>query len=226
MTKQMQIALGLLLALASILAPVIAQPHMAPAILLHGPTGVLAIVALFVCAAMAVRARRNPAGNGARHPAGMTVALAAVGFALFTLWRFVDYRHAAAIRAHGERSDATVVSIYTDSCGRNGCSINVAYSFTPDGGVAAGQERRGYARLTSDRYPNDWRLVAARNSGHVPIAYDRNDPRVSRLNFADSAFAGDPWRGFAVAELILGGGLGVGVLLTLAFARRKAGPGA
>jgi len=104
-----------------------------------------------------------------------------------------NYQRLSGIHQHGERSEATVDTIYR-RCGRHGCSLYVQYHFSaslPGGGRIAESAGEGYIGRES---PDNALFAYARNTGHVPIAYDLNNVQNSALNFGNSAISGDQAR--------------------------------
>lgn len=192
--------LGLSAALIPMLTPIIFHPSTAAAVLLHGSTGAALGTTAFVTAIVVFIVKRRASDNGSggtpKLPRRQVFALLSfVMLALFlamTAGDFAEYRRLVAIQQHGGRAEADVVRIYTDGCGRSSCSIDVEYRYAlPTPPLATPVQVTGYGYLTSDRHPDDARLVHARDSGHVPIAYDTRNPQVSAINFDDGVFKDD-----------------------------------
>jgi hypothetical protein len=84
------------------------------------------------------------------------------------------------------------VQIYSSECGRNGCLIDVEYKYKPDiSWTSTTSEEIGFGHLADSRFPDDPRLLYAREHHSVPIAYDTLNPQKSALNFNDSVLQSD-----------------------------------
>jgi hypothetical protein len=191
--------------------PILSNPSSASAILLHGDVGFIGAAVLAVWGIIVV-ARRLSANVDMNSPSsrfaffGKFLALfCTVFFALLIMWARNEEHTEVKIQANGQRVMADVVRIYTGSCGKRSCSINVEYAFTPSSETGAGSQAiHGYAQLgTSDR-SNAPNLVYARTNQHVPVAYEVDHPQVSALNFNDDVFRIDHSRRYLSTVRLFG----------------------
>jgi len=125
--------------------------------------------------------------------------------AIFTavlIWQASDCLKALDLQKRGQRTEATVIRIYTAGCGRSGCSLDAEFSYisAKDGLRYIG---RGY--LANDRHPDDSDLAYARSYGTAPVVYDPARPHVVELNFNDRVFRNHPTKVFlSIIELVGG----------------------
>lgn len=218
--RNVWIVLAVLLALAPELIPVLVHPDAAGKILLHGGAGFTLLLTGAVLGGLFWLKRsvdaRKAAGDpdetaqkrrsldiAARVTYGVVIAcgLGMIAFMATTSLKL------AQIQRHGARADAEVVDIFTGTCSKHGCSMEVQYRFVPAG--RGGAPIIGYSYLANSRDPDNPRWIAAETTGHVPIAYDTTDPTVSALNFNDSVFRVDHLRATEIAMLMIGGLWGV-----------------
>lgn len=174
--------------------PILSNPSSASAILLHGTLGLVCIVCIALWGIVIV-ARRLGANVDPNSPSSRFAFLAkffalfcSVFFILSAIWLRSQEHAEIKIQTNGQRVMADVVRIYTGSCGKHSCSINVEYTFTPTSGTGGSQLIHGYADLGTSNRPNDPNLVYARTNQRVPIAYEVDHPQVSALNFNDDVF--------------------------------------
>jgi hypothetical protein len=175
--------------------PILSNPSAASAILFHGHVVQIGIAMLAVWAT-AVVARRWSANVDTSNPMSRFVffvkfsALFCGGlFLLVVIWLRSQEHTEIKIQLHGQRAMADVVRIYTGSCGRRSCSVNVEYVFTPTSKTGEpSQPTHGYAQLSTNNRSNDPDVVYARTQHHVPIAYEVDHPQWSALNFNDDIF--------------------------------------
>ena len=195
---KMGVMLGALLGLVPVLLPVLLEPSTAGAVLLHGSTGITLVLVVGLVGLISFIAKRQRSVDGQPSDKvrklsrvqliGLFAAILLAVFGSVFVGQFLEYRSLVAIEQHGHRAAADVVRIYTDGCGRSSCSIKVEYRYAP---APAATPLIGYGYLASDRHPDDPRLLQARATGHVPIAYDVAAPARSALNFDDSVFKVD-----------------------------------
>ena len=120
---------------------------------------------------------------------GASLALAVVAAPMVlvlvptVIWAARDCAKTLDLQKYGIRTEATVTRIYTDGCGRSGCSLDAQFSF-----VANGRTVSGHGYLASDRNLDDADLIYAKTRGTVPVAYDVRRPAVVGLNFRDWVF--------------------------------------
>jgi hypothetical protein len=93
-----------------------------------------------------------------------------------------------ALQKHGRATDARVVRVYTDSCGKNGCSENVEYTYNPQ---PDGPIYHGYSYIANSRSRYDPDLLFAETRHTVPIVYNTEKPGISSLNFRNRIFTQD-----------------------------------
>jgi hypothetical protein len=175
--------------------PILTNPGSASAVLLHGDAGIVGVL-VFAMVGMAVLFRHLNARVDANNPgsrfaffAKFLAAFCAVFFIILVVWLGGKERTEVRIQRNGQRAMADVVRIYTGSCGKRSCSIDVEYAFTPVSETSgASQPLHGYAQLGTSSYRNDPDVVYARANQHVPIAYEIDHPQVSALNFNDDVF--------------------------------------
>ncbi len=122
---------------------------------------------------------------------GVYVVVMLAVFAIIIFSDYLPYRKLVAIQQHGGRADGTVDSIYVAGCGRSGpCTLGVRYHYS-----APAPEHGGSIQLMGDELlgpdrSDDPYYVYASSKGHVPIAFDSEQPQESALNFDDSVFTG------------------------------------
>jgi hypothetical protein len=137
-------------------------------------------------------------------------------FTAIVVWQALDCMKSLELQKSGRATEASVIRIYTSSCGKSGCSLNVEYSFTPLSAQGVAQiVYRGYEYIGSSRQPNDPNLIYARTNRTVPIVYDVDNPETSKLNFGNRVFAKDPVAEMLTFVGIFGGILGLGALIFL-----------
>lgn len=188
------ILLGVLVGLFSIIGiPLLADPSSAYDIIFHGDVGFIAplSIALVATALLVKRMNARTASDGRKSPLAFYALFFGLIFAVlffgFTSLVSNKNRIEANIQRNGLRANADVVRIYTASCGKRSCSIDVEYAFTPSGETAAASKPiHGYADLGD--HPDDPRVIYARTNKQVPIAYEVGHPEVSALNFDDDVF--------------------------------------
>ncbi|GLQ47809.1 hypothetical protein GCM10007862_28600 [Dyella lipolytica] len=175
--------------------PILSNPSSASAILLHGDVGFVCIALLAIMGVVVVT-RRLSAKVDLNDPmskfaffAKFLALFCTVFFVLMAIWLRNQERTEVKIQLNGQRAMADVVRIYTGSCGKRSCSINVEYAFTPTSETSGvSQPIHGYAQLGTSNRPNDPDVVYAKTNQHVPIAYEVDHPQVSALNFNDDVF--------------------------------------
>lgn len=100
-----------------------------------------------------------------------------------------DYNTIMRIKQNGQRAEAVVDRIFNVNCGKHRCvDADYRYDTLPD---ANGRNVTllGEARLWTN-IEDDPHLIYVKNTNHMPIAYDRSDPRISQPNFNDDVFTG------------------------------------
>jgi hypothetical protein len=199
--------------------PILSNPSSAAAVLLHGDIGFVGLFFLAVAGA-AVYLNRLSAKVDVNSPRSKFVFLVkylallfTVMFVVLAVWLGNQEHTEVKIQRNGQRAMAEVVSIYTGSCGKRSCSVNVKYAFMPTSeAIGASQPVYGYADLTTSDHPNDPALVYARTNHRVPIAYEVGHPQVSALNFNDNIFSLDHGKRYR-SKFALLGGIFLGVFL-------------
>jgi hypothetical protein len=192
------ILIGTLFALFFVFGiPILTNPSSASDVIFHSDAGFIALllIALMALAAIMKRVRAKVDSNDRKSMFVLYAAfpglVLAVLFLGLTFLTHNEVHTAIRIQRNGQRTTANVVRIFTGSCGRRSCSINVEYTFTPSTETnAASQPIHGYADL-GDR-SDDPRVIYARTNKQVPIAYEVDHPEVSALNFDDEVFRLDP----------------------------------
>jgi len=125
--------------------------------------------------------------------------------AIFTavlIWQASDCLKALDLQKRGQRTEATVIRIYTAGCGRSGCRLDAEFSYIS---AKDGLRYIGRDYLANDRHPDDSDLAYARSYGAVPIVYDPARPHVVELNFNDRVFRNHPTKVFlSIIELVGG----------------------
>lgn len=148
-------------------------------------------------------------------------------FVGLVVWQITSYNKAAELQRHGVKTEASVVRLYNDLCGRHGCDMSVEYEFQ----AGDGKTYHGYASLAGDDYRDDPDYQYAVRQRTVPVAFDSTDPNRSDLNFRNSVFSGNPLSlaltmiAVFVGIMIVVGGLLIGmtVYVTRSAQRRAAG---
>lgn len=199
---------AILLGIILIFGPALMQPSAAEAILHSG--AVIAPVAL--CSVLFgfmffwiwfVQNRENSRNkNQAAVQSGnkpwyeyKVVLIAIIGAILFSfsaiglVWSDHD---AIGISQHGQRVEAQVIDIYTETCRKRSCGIEVKYAFKPlPGRIGPSIQETGHGYIGDSRYPDSHDITYAKTNHTVPIAYDSFDPKISALNFRDRIFRTD-----------------------------------
>jgi predicted RNA-binding Zn-ribbon protein involved in translation (DUF1610 family)/uncharacterized membrane protein len=220
--------------------PILSNPSSASAILLHGNFGFICIFFLAIWGLVVVFRRlsvrvdvNNPMAKFVFF-AEFVAAFCTVCFLGLALMLRTQEHTVAKIQLNGQRAMANVVRVYTGSCGKHSCSINVEYTFTPTSDTeGASEPLHGYSQIGTTNRPNDPDVVYARTHQYIPIAYEVDDPQVSALNFNDDVFRldhGELYRSNVafLAEIFIGIFLGVLALVGLSFwlnSRKQPNPG-
>jgi TRAP-type C4-dicarboxylate transport system permease small subunit len=178
--------------------PILSNPSSASDVLMHGNLGFVAIALIAIMGLIFVSGRLS-AGVDRNNPMSKFAFLAkvlgmicAVFFILLAIWLRNQERTEDKIQLNGQRVMADVVRIYTGSCGRHSCSIDVEYAYTPTVDANGMSQRlHGYAQLGTNSHPDDLNVAYARANQRVPIAYNIDHPEVSALNFNDDVFLVD-----------------------------------
>jgi len=193
---------AILLVLALIVLPAFVHPTAASAILMHG-SGVEAILLCtlllaapfgwvkFVSTRQQAAIKKGEVGRKSWYEYDITF-LAMVGGGMFlsvAAYQVRDSENLSGIQSHGQRIIADVVDIYTSTCGKTGCNVEVEYKYVPLGrqGLSAAPVT-GHAYLANSRDPADPQLIFAKTHNSVPVAYDITRPNISALNFNDDVF--------------------------------------
>jgi len=193
------LVLGIVLAVVLIWGiPILSNPSSASAVLFHGEFGFVC-VALVAIGGIIFVTRRLGANIDPANPSTRFAFLVkffalfcSVFFVLSIFWLRGKEHTEIKIQTNGQRVMADVVRIYTGSCGKRSCSIDVEYAFSPVPGTGDGSQLvHGYASLGSSNHPNDPDLIYARTYQRVPVAYEVGHPEVSALNFNDYIFSVD-----------------------------------
>lgn len=188
------ILFGTLLGLFPVIGiPILTDPSSASDIIFHGDAGFIALlsIALITTALVVKRMNARIAPDDRKSPFAFYATFFGLIFAVlffgFTILVNNENHIETKIQRNGLRANADVVRIYTGSCGKRSCSINVEYAFTPsdETGVAS-KPIHGYADLGD--HPDDPRVIYARTNKQVPIAYEVDHPEVSALNFNNDVF--------------------------------------
>jgi len=192
------ILIGTLFALFLVFGiPILTNPSSASDIVFHSDAGFIALI-LIVLVAVAAVIKRVHAKIDLNDRKSVFVLYAAFPGLIFavlflglTISTHNEVHTAIRIQRNGQRTTANVVRIYTGSCGRRSCSINVEYTFTPSTETSVTSKPiHGYADL-GDRSDAP-HVIYARTNKQVPIAYEVDHPEVSALNFDDDIFRLDP----------------------------------
>jgi hypothetical protein len=212
---------GVLAILFTVGIPILGNPSSASTVLLHGEAGFLC-VSLLVLFGLAAVGRHLSAGVDVNDPRARFALLAkffaltfTVIFVVIAIWLRNQEHIEVKIQLNGQRAMADVVRIYTGSCGKRSCSIDVEYAYTPANEVdGASQPLHGYAQLGTSSRPNDPDIIYARTNRRVPIAYEVDRPEVSALNFNDDVFRLDHGKRYLSTVTLLGK-IFLGALLAL-----------
>ncbi len=143
--------------------------------------------------ALSPRTTLPPGGGKAASVAGLRRMLFFIGAGALAMilgvvvWQGADYFKTTQLRAHGVRTEGTVVRIYTSGCGKRSCSLDVEYAYsTPDG-----RRLRGFGYLTSDDDLQDPDYLYAKSHRTIPIVFDATHPETVETNFRDWVFRRD-----------------------------------
>jgi hypothetical protein len=131
-------------------------------------------------------------------------------FCVVLIWQASDCLKSLDLQKRGQRTDAMVTRIYTDGCGRSGCSIDAEFSYVS---ARDGLRHTGRGYLASDRNRDDPDLAYARSYGKVPVVYDPARPRVVQMNFNDRVFRNDPVRVLVTMMAIIGAIFGFVIII-------------
>lgn len=189
-------------------------------VLVHGSAWVDGVSVALIVLAFGLAARpafRQPDAVWPR--VAPLVAALLTALAVTAPWPIADQRLAADLVAHGVPAQARILRRFDGSCGKVGCSEEIAYSFAVPGNA---EPVTGYAKITWHKF-----APTLYPYGKLIVSYDPADPSRSAPDDGTLARTADPaslW-----FTLALYGGIGLLVCLVASpmlgvWTRRKATP--
>jgi hypothetical protein len=195
------ILVGVCFVVLPICLPLFLQPKLAGFLIFHSTTGLELLAAPFLiafCYALGQIRKESPRPPDqkiiliGRTQLGLVLAALAV-MAIVGANSYSTMRTAQELQTNGRQAFGQLGDTYADSCGKNGCTEGVRFSYKVAEKLYEGHETLGKSAIDELEYTADQR------GGAIPIVYDPAQPTVSAINLDNRVMLRNPASAFQIS---------------------------